>query len=50
MTQYIMMIYAPTEPHVADAAGTDVARWIEFDALLRQAGIHVTDHRLHDPA
>lgn len=47
MTQYMMMIYAPTDPAQADAAGTDIERWIAYDAMLKTAGVHVADHRLH---
>lgn len=49
MAQYMMMIYAPTDPAVVDRAGTDLTRWIEFDALLTAARVHVADHRLHGP-
>ncbi len=50
MTRYMMMIYAPTDQAAADAAGTDIERWIAFDAMLKAAGVHVADHRLHDAA
>ncbi len=50
MTQYLMMIYTPTDQAVADEVGTDIARWIEYDVLLKAAGVHVADHRLHDPS
>jgi hypothetical protein len=48
MTQYMMMIYAPVDQASADEQGTDISRWIEFDSMLRAAGVHVADHRLHD--
>lgn len=50
MTRYMMMIYGPTDPAVADEAGTDIKRWIEYDAMLKAAGVHVADSRLHDPS
>lgn len=49
MTKYMMLIYAPTDPAQADAAGTDIERWIAYDAMLKAAGVHVSDHRLHGP-
>ena len=50
MTQYMMMIYAPTNASDADEAGQDLTRWIEFDAMLKAAGVHVSDSRLYDPS
>lgn len=48
MTQYMMMIYAPTEPLAADDPANQLDRWIEFDKSLHAQGVHVADHRLHD--
>ena len=49
MTLYMMMIFAPTDPSAADAEGTNIDRWIAFDTMLKDSGVHVADHRLHEP-